>query len=306
MIETLDFGRTGHRSARTIFGAAAIGAGSQDFADKVLTQVHEAGINHLDTAASYGDSELRLAGYLQDHRDEVFLATKTGERTGSGARAELERSLTRLGVDHVDLIQLHNLVEDDEWAVAHGPNGAVAALAQARSEGLVRHIGVTGHGLRIPRMHLRSLAEFPFASVLFPYNHTLMANDDYRQDVEELQAECQRHGVAMQTIKAIARRRWQDDSTNSETTTTTKTTTKKFSWYQPLEDEAAIGRSVRYVLSTPGIFLNTSSDARLLNAIVRAANATNATIAPSPDELAADVAAFDMSPLFDGHELERI
>ena len=294
MIDTSDFGRTGHQSTRIIFGAAAIGSGSQAFADGILSQVHEAGINHLDTAASYGDSELRLAGYLQDHRNKVFLATKTGERTGSGARAELERSLQRLGVDHVDLIQLHNLVEDDEWAVAHGPNGAVAAMVQARSEGLVRHIGVTGHGLRIPSMHLRSLAEFPFASVLFPYNFSLMANDDYRRDVEALQAACAQRGVAMQTIKSIARRRWQDDSA------------RKFSWYEPLEDEAAIGRAVRFVLSQPGLFLNTSSDARLLPTVVRTAGSPQAYVAPTSAELEADMTAFAITPLFDGHELERI
>ncbi len=204
MIETLEFGRTGHHSTRVIFGAAAIGSGSQKFADGVLETVVAAGINHIDTAASYGESELRLTDFLQDHRNSFFLATKTGERTGSGARAELERSLQRLSVDHVDLIQLHNLVEEDEWATAHGPGGAVEALVQAQSEGLVRNIGVTGHGLRIPGMHLRSLAEFAFASVLFPYNFALLSNAEYRADVDALRAECQRLGVAMQTIKSIS------------------------------------------------------------------------------------------------------
>ena len=294
MIETLEFGKTGHLSTRVIFGAAAIGGGSQTFADGVLETVLNAGINHIDTAASYGDSELRLTSFLQDHRSSVFLATKTGERTGSGARAELERSLQRLGVDHVDLIQLHNLVEDDEWTTAHGPGGAVEALAQAQTEGLVRHIGVTGHGLRIPTMHLRSLAEFPFASVLFPYNFALLSNPEYRADVDALRAECERRGVAMQTIKSIARRRWMDDSE------------KKYSWYQPLEDEAAIGRAVRFVLSEPDLYLNSSSDARQLPAVVRAAQSAEATTAPSEADLAADVEAFAISPLFDGRELERI
>ena len=126
----------------------------------------EFGVNHLDTAASYGDSELRLAPWLATHRDDFFLATKTGDRDGDGARASLERSLTRMGVDHVDLVQLHNLVEPDEWEQAHGPGGAVEALARARDEGLTRFIGVTGHGLRIAGMHLRSLERFDFDSVL--------------------------------------------------------------------------------------------------------------------------------------------
>ena len=294
MIESMEFGRTGHLSTRIIFGAAAIGGGSQEFADGVLETVRAAGINHIDTAASYGESELRLTNFLQDHRNAVFLATKTGERTGSGARAELERSLQRLGVDHVDLIQLHNLVEDDEWAVAHGPGGAVEALAAAQAEGLVRHLGVTGHGLRIPAMHLRSLAEFPFASVLFPYNFTLMSNPGYRRDVEALRAECQVRGVAMQTIKSIARRRWQDDHG------------RKYSWYEPLEDEAAIGRAVRFVLSEPDLYLNSSSDTRQLPSIVRAATAADAAVAPKTTDLEADVTAFAITALFDGRELERI
>jgi aryl-alcohol dehydrogenase-like predicted oxidoreductase len=295
MIDTLEFGRTGFRSTRTIFGAAALGAAKPEAADRILAQVHAAGINHIDTAASYGESELRLTSYLQDHRGEVFLATKTGDRTGSGARAELERSLTRLGVDHVDLIQLHNLVEDDEWAVAHGPNGAVAALDQARREGLIRFIGVTGHGVRIPGMHLRSLAEFAFDSVLFPFNYALVSNPDYRRDVDALMVECRRRNVAMQTIKSAARRRWPDD-----------TTAKKFSWYEPLSDTDAIRRAVRFVLAKPGLFLNTSSDARLLPLIVDAANAANWNVAPTDAELDADVSAQGISPLFDGRELERI
>src|SRR6478735_8651830 len=171
MIERRPFGRTGHDSTRVIFGAAALGGMSQGRADSTMALVREAGINHIDTAAGYGQSEVRLQPFLADHRSEVFLATKTGERTATGARAELERSLQRMGVDQVDLIQLHNLVEDDEWGVAHGPGGAVEALVQARDEGLVRFIGVTGHGLRIPGMHLRSLDRFDFDSVLFPYNY---------------------------------------------------------------------------------------------------------------------------------------
>ena len=176
MIEAADFGGTGHRSSRVIFGAAGLGKVPQERADEVLPILLEFGVNHLDTAASYGDSELRLAPWLATHRDEFFLATKTGDRDGAGARASLERSLTRMGVDHVDLVQLHNLVEPEEWEQAHAPGGAVEALARARDEGLTRFLGVTGHGLRIAGMHLRSLERFEFDSVLMPYNYTLLAN----------------------------------------------------------------------------------------------------------------------------------
>ena len=204
VIEQARFGRTGHSSTRVIFGGAALGSASQETADGVLEVLREHGVNHLDTAASYGDSELRIAPWLVGHRDDYFLATKTGERNGEAARAELEASLSRLGVDHVDLVQLHNLVEEQDWEAAHAPDGALAALCRARDEGLVRFIGVTGHGVSIPRMHLRSLERFDYDSVLLPYNFTMRANKRYHDEVEQLLTVCHERDVAVQTIKAVA------------------------------------------------------------------------------------------------------
>jgi aryl-alcohol dehydrogenase-like predicted oxidoreductase len=293
MIEQAPFGRTGHQSTRVIFGAAALGRMSQERADATMEIVLEFGVNHIDTAAAYGDAELRLAPFLAEHRRDVFVATKTGDRSGDAARASLERSLERMGVDAVDLIQLHNLVEENEWEIAHAPGGAVDALARARDEGLTRFIGVTGHGLRIPRMHLRSLERFDFDSVLFPYNFVLLRDDAYRADVEELLAVCASRQVATQTIKSIARRRWRDDDTEPH-----------YSWYKPVTEDDVLGRAVRYVLGRPGLFLLTSSDATRLRAIVEAA--ARGGPSPSDDELAADVVAAGIEPLFDGSELERI
>lgn len=293
MITTAPFGRTGHASTRVIFGAAALGGLRQERADEVLQVLLDAGINHLDTAASYGESELRIGPWMAEHRQRFFLATKTGERRGDAARAELERSLERLQVDSVDLIQLHNLVEPEEWEVAHGPGGVVEAMAAARDEGLVRHIGVTGHGTRIARMHLRSLERFPFASVLLPYSYVALQDGAYRADVEELLAVCAGRGVAVQTIKAIGRRRWPEGYDGH-----------RFSWYEPVTDPEAIGRAVRWVLSHEQLFLNTSSDASLLRAALDAA-ATPAAV-PTEAELQADVAAHGIQPLFDGEALERI
>ena len=292
MLPTRAFGRTGHRSTRVIFGAAALGGMSQNRADATLAVVDEAGINHIDTAAGYGDSELRLAPFLGDHRDRYFLATKTGERSGAAARAELERSLERMGVDHVDLIQLHNLVEPGEWETAFAPDGAVAALAAARDEGLTRFIGVTGHGLRIPGMHVRSLASFDFDSVLFPYNHVLLRNDAYRADVDALRTICADRNVAVQTIKAISRGRWPDPAE------------RHFSWYEPLTEPEAIGRAVRHVLGNDDLFLNTSSDARLLLLTVAAAQGDLEL--PSDAEMDADVERFGITALFAEGALERI
>ena len=286
------FGRTGHDSSRVIFGAAALWAMNDDKAAAILDTALAAGVNHIDTAAAYGESELRLEPWLAQHRNEVFLATKTGDRDGDGARRSLELSLERLGVDHVDLIQLHNLVEDHEWDVAFRPDGAVAALAEAKQEGLTRFIGVTGHGLRIAGMHARSLERFDFDSVLLPYNFTLLQNVNYRRDVEALLATCRERNVAVQTIKAVARRRWDDDSD------------RHFSWYEPLADADAISRAVRYVLSNEQLFLNTSSDARLLRPTLDAASGS--LDAPADEEMKADATVQGIQPLFDGAALERI
>jgi aryl-alcohol dehydrogenase-like predicted oxidoreductase len=296
VIESRVFGRTGHLSSRIIFGSAGVGAVDQQTADRLLPLLDEFGVNHLDTAAAYGDAELRLAPWLRARPDHFFVATKTGERTADGARRSLERSLTRLGVDRVDLIQLHNLVEEDEWDVAHGPAGALEALVEARDEGLVRFIGVTGHGVRIARVHLRSLQRFPYDSVLFPYNFPLLRDPAYRADVEALLALCEEEGVAVQTIKSIARRRWPDRASPEARA--------GHSWYEPLRDPEAVGRAVRYVLGRPALFLDSSSEFEVLRAVLEAADTP--TPAPTDAELERDTASFAMAPLFDGVELERI
>ena len=292
MLPFAEFGHTGHRSSRVIFGAAALGGMSESRAITTLDLVASYGVNHIDTAAMYGSSEDHLKPWLTDHRAEVFLATKTQERVGSVARAALERSLERMGVDHIDLIQLHNLVEPDEWATAFSKGGAVETLNQARAEGLVSFIGVTGHGLRIPSMHLRSLAEFDFDAVLFPFNHSLLSIDQYRDDVSALRDLCRARNIATQTIKAVARRRW-DDGTSGHR-----------SWYEPLTDADAIQRSVRYVLSQPDLFLNTTSDATLLPFILEAAQGD--LTRPLDEEMNRDIAEFGVAPLFDGAALDRI
>jgi len=284
VIETNPFGNTGHQSTRVIFGAAALGGMKQDKADWVLEVLLEYGVNHIDTAASYGDSELRVGPWMREHRKRFFLATKTGERTYEGARASLNRSLERLRVDRVDLIQLHNLVAENEWETALGAHGALEALVEARAQGLVRFIGVTGHGTQVAAMHRRSLERFAFDSVLFPYNFPMMSIGQYAADAEALLKVCRERGVATQTIKSVARRRWQNGDG------------PKFSWYEPLRDRDAIRRAVHFTLSRPGLFLNTSSDATVLRDILDAAS-VRAT-APARAEMEADVERYAMEPLF--------
>jgi aryl-alcohol dehydrogenase-like predicted oxidoreductase len=284
MIASSPFGKTGHQSTRVIFGAAALGGMKQERADRVLDSLIECGINHIDTAAAYGESELRIGPWMREHRKRFFLATKTGDRTYDGAKASLHRSLERLQVESIDLIQLHNLVDENEWKTALGPRGALEALVEARSQGLVRFIGVTGHGSQVAAMHRRSLERFAFDSVLFPYNFTMLENPQYAADVEALIKVCTERGVAMQTIKSAARRRWQNGDG------------PKFSWYEPLRDKDALKRAVHFVLSRPGLFLNTSSDATILKSILDAAGENPK--APSRSEMEADVASYAMQPLF--------
>ncbi|OIO96029.1 MAG: aldo/keto reductase [Anaerolineae bacterium CG2_30_64_16] len=284
MIPKSPFGRTGHTSPRTIFGAAALWSVTQAEADRVLDTLLAYGVNHIDTAASYGDSELHVGPWMDRHRNDFFLATKTLERTYQKAREEIHRSLERLRTDHVDLLQLHFLVDPEEWQVAMGPGGALQAALEARDQGLTRFIGVTGHEVAVAARHIQSLERFDFDSVLLPYNYPLMQNPHYVADFEALLAVCRERNVAVQTIKGLARGPWGDQPK-------TRTT-----WYQPLEDQADIDRAVGFVLGRPGIFLNTAGDIDLLPKILDAASRFAA--APGDGEMAAMMAKQGMTPLF--------
>lgn len=284
MITTQPFGRTGHNSTRTIFGAAALSRVTQDEADRTLELLLEYGINHIDTAASYGESELRIGPWMDRYRDRFFLATKTGERTYEKARDQIRRSLERLRVPQIDLIQLHNLADPQEWDVAMGPGGALEAAIEAREQGLVRFIGVTGHGPLIAQAHMRSLERFDIDSVLLPCNYIEMQKPQYAREFEELVSLCQQRNVAVQTIKAITRAPWEG---NEHTRAT---------WYAPLEDQADIDRAVHWVLGRPGIFLNTVGDIHVLPRVLDAASRFEA--APNDDEMRELVVNQEMSTLF--------
>jgi aryl-alcohol dehydrogenase-like predicted oxidoreductase len=259
-IEKLPFGRTGHPSTRTLFGAAALAAVDQSTADRTLDVLLKYGVNHIDTAANYGDAELRIAPWLKREPGHFFVATKTGARKAKEAREELHRSLERLGVDHVDLWQLHNLADPIDWDNALSPGGVIEAAIEARSEGLVRYIGVTGHGAQIAANHRRSLERFDFDSVLLPYNFITMKLPYYAENFNALGATCRERNVAVQTIKSIAMRPWQSREHTRAT------------WYQPLESQTDIDLAVWWVLGRPGVFLNTAGDVNLLPKVLDAAS----------------------------------
>jgi len=286
VIPQAPFGRTGHQSRRLIFGAAALSRASEADADRALELVTRHELDHLDTAASYGDSELRLAPWLAGNgRDRFFLATKTGERTYRAAADQIRRSLARLGVDHVDLLQLHNLVDAAEWEIAMGPDGALRAAVEARDAGLIRFIGVTGHGTTAPAQHQRSLERFPFDSVLFPYNWTQLRDPAYAAAADALLALCAERGVAVQTIKSITLGPWEGERPADAAT-----------WYEPLREQSDIDLAVRWVLGRPGIFLNTASDIGLLAKQLDAA--ARGGTRPSDAEMDALLESRGMTPLF--------
>lgn len=259
-IEKIAFGRTGHQSSRTLFGAAALSRVDQSTADRTLEVLLRFGVNHIDVAANYGDAELRVAPWLKREPGRFFVATKTGARRAAEAREELHRSLDRLGVDHVDLWQLHNLADPIEWDTALSPGGAIEAAVEARKAGLVRFIGVTGHGSQIAANHRRSLERFDFDSVLLPFNFLTMQLPYYAENFDALAATCRERGVAVQTIKSIALRPWRGRERAHST------------WYEPIDEQADIDLAVWWTLGRDDVFLNTVGDVELLPKVLDAAS----------------------------------
>jgi aryl-alcohol dehydrogenase-like predicted oxidoreductase len=284
MVEKRVFGRTGHLSSVTLFGAAALGNVTQVEAERTLDLLLEYGVNHIDTANSYGESEKRIGPWLARHRQEFFLATKTVERTYHGAWDHLARSLDLLHTDHIDLWQMHGLVDPHEWEVAMGPGGVLEAFILAKEQGLVRFLGVTGHGVTIADMHRRSLERYDFDSVLLPYNFVMMQNPQYASDFEALIGLCRERQVAVQTIKSICRRGWRDHPHMRAT------------WYEPFEDQAEIDIAVHWVLSRPGVFLNTVGDIHVLPKVLDAASRFGG--APQESAMEHQIVRQGVEPLF--------
>lgn len=285
MILKRPFGRTGHQSTVTLFGAAAFSRVTQAEADRTMELLLTYGVNHIDTAAGYGEAEVRLGPWLETYRDQFFLATKTAARTYAEAKVEIHRSLERMRVDNLDLLQLHNLGHPDEWDTALGENGALEAAKEARDQGIVKHIGVTGHGLKIAAFHYRSLQVFDFDSILLPWNMQMKRNHQYAQDFGRVVSLARARGIAVQTIKSLLRGPWGTTPQNRST------------WYQPLEEQADIDRAVHWILAQGDLFLNTPGDIHLLPNVLDAASRFDGS-GPSAEEMAAMSAEKQMTPLF--------
>jgi len=300
MIDKKPFGRTGHLSTRTLFGAWALQAATRAEADQTLQVLLEHGVNHIDTAASYGNAESLIGPWMDLHRQDFFLATKTDERTREKAWDQLHRSLERLHADRVDLWQLHHLVDPEEWEMAMGPGGALEAAVEAQERGLVRFIGVTGHGTTAAAMHRRSLERFDFDSVLLPYNYLMTKDPRYNAEFESLVVLCQDRNVAVQTIKSIARGAAGETRLaalmGASNSSAQQLEPIPNTWYPPLIAQEDIDQAVHWVLGHQAAFLNTAGDMRLLPRVLDAASRFHT---PPPDEVMKEqVARLQMIPVF--------
>ncbi len=259
-MERRRLGRIGHQSSVLIYGAAALAEVDQATADASLQEALDAGINHVDVAAGYGDAELRLAPWLTTHRSSVFLATKTGERDRDAAWAGINASLERLGTDNVDLLQLHAVGDVATLDQVTRPGGALEAALRAEEEGLVGAVGITGHSHLAPATHLEALRRHPFATVLTPLNPALWQVPGYRDDFEALVAEVAAQDAGLMTIKTVARRNWPEGAEQPFAT-----------WYEPNSEPERIRAGVSWVLDhTEVTGLATPGDVRLLRHVVAA------------------------------------
>jgi len=253
-------GRLGHQSSVLIYGAAALAEVDQDTADASVRLALDAGINHFDVAASYGDAELRLGPWMPRIRDRIFLATKTELRGRDQAWAQINRSLERLQTDHVDLIQVHAVGDPEELDLVTRPGGSLQAVTRAREEGLAGAVGITGHGHDAPATHLEALARYPFDTVLSPLNWVLAQDPAYLAAYQALAAEVQAQDVGLMIIKSAARRNWPEPVEHGYGT-----------WYEPFDDQERISAAVAWVLSHPEVTgIATPGDVRLLPLLIEA------------------------------------
>lgn len=285
MIPRQAFGRTGHQSTRAIFGSWALYAAKQTEADQVLALLQKYGVNHIDTAPMYGNAEKVIGKWLVRHRDDFFLATKTRKRLRKEALDNLKRSLERLRADFIDLWQMHGLTNQAGWERAMGPDGALEAFVEARDKGLARFLGVTAHGSKAPAMLRSSLERFDFDAVMLPYNYLLMQNPGYAADFEGLVDLCRKRGVAVQTMKSIAR--WPSEG---------RSKTYNTYFYEPLETQNAIDKAVHWALGLQDSFFLTAGDTHFLPKVLDAADRFEKQ--PTDMEMNAIAREFDMKPIF--------
>ncbi|THB77137.1 MAG: aldo/keto reductase [Desulfobulbaceae bacterium] len=284
-IEKRAFGNTNHKSSRAIFGSFGVGHVSQKEADQVLDTILKFGVNHIDTAPSYGEAETRVGNWMKHYRDQFFLATKVDQSSYKEAREQFYRSLDRLQTDHVDLLQMHNFTDVVYRELAMESGGALEFLVEAQEKGLTRFIGITGHGAQAPLMHYQSLQRKSFDTVLLPCNYTMMQIPHYRENFNRLIEKCEKQNIAVQTIKAAAKGLWGGK------------TKKHATWYEPLTDQSSIEKAIHWVMGQTEAFLITTGDLDILPKFLAAVSSFSEP--PAEDEMIALVKEQEMTPLFD-------
>jgi len=274
-MERRRLGRTGQRSTVVAFGSAGVGRVAHDVADRAIQTALEYGVNHFDVAPTYGEAELRLKPWMSRIRSQIFLGCKTKQRTRDAAKAELHRSLERLGTDRLDLYQLHAVCKLHELDECSATGGALEALIQAREEGIVRWLGITGHTHDAPAIHLEALRRFNFDTVMFPLNFILWSIPEYRRDTQALLDACRQKDVGVHIIKTLAKDPWGD---RPKTHTT---------WYEPFTDQAIIDQAVAFVLSQSVTTLCSVGDVTVLPKFLAAAEGFRPLDARAQDALVA-------------------
>ena len=285
MITKQKFGRTGNQSSQIIFGSYALSNATQDEADQVLKILLDYGVNHIDTAPMYGNAEKCIGAWMKKNRDKFFIATKSRSRSYEGAWKNLQRSLEQLKVDYIDLWQMHGLTNQAGWEKAMGPGGALEAFIQAREEGLVRYLGVTGHGNRVAGMHVQSLERYDFDSVMLLYNYRQMLIPKFASDFYELLKICREQNVAVQTFQSIA---WRPIGKGE----------RKYNmyFYEPLESKEAIEKSVYWAMGLKDSFVITAGDIQFIPKMLDAAERYEER--PSDEQMKTLVEKYDIQPIF--------
>ena len=275
-LPTRRLGRTGHQSSVAILGGAMFGRTDPDTTAEAFQLALDAGVNHVDIAPSYGNAEIVAGPLIAANRHRLFVAEKTGRKNRDGVRAQLETSLERLGCEWFDLYQAHGVTSIDDLETR---TDAFEAILRARDEGLVRHVGITGHDLTTAAAQLQAVKRFDLDTVMLPVYAGALAIDQYARDLAALLNECSRRDVAVMAIKVGAHRPWGEQEKNADT------------WYDPWHDQDHITQGVRFTLSTPGVVACcTPGDTTLLPLVLAAAEAYEPLTPAERDALLAEAA----------------
>lgn len=237
-MEKRKFGRMNKEVTILTIGGAGLGEVDQEEVDRSFKKALDVGINMIDVAPSYGDAETKLHKWVKEYRDQFFLAEKTMERTKEGAQKELENTLKTLGTDHIDLYQFHAVKSIEELHSIFGKGGAIETFLEAKEQGIIDYIGLTGHDN--VQVHFKALELFDFDSLLLPVNITSMIQPDPVNDFNSvLQKAVEKH-IGIIAIKAIQKRRWQGPQTYN-------------TWYEPFDTKEEISEAITFTLSQEGV-----------------------------------------------------